>query len=149
MESGVRLTDRSERDRIREIVEERTSWVDEDDLQALGYPDLVEAWAAGVAAHHAGMLPLFKETVETLFAQGLVRVVFATETLSLGINMPAKTVVIEDLWKFSGERHELLTPGEYTQLTGRAGRRGIDQLGHAVVVYQRQGAFARVAGPAP
>ena len=60
--------------------------------------------------------------------------------------MPAKTVVIEDLWKFQGERHELLTPGEYTQLTGRAGRRGIDALGHAVVVYQRQVPFERVAG---
>ena len=59
--------------------------------------------------------------------------------------MPAKTVVIEDLWKFQGERHELLTPGEYTQLTGRAGRRGIDEVGHAVVVYQRQVPFERVA----
>jgi ATP-dependent RNA helicase HelY len=92
------------------------------------------------------MLPAFKETVEQLFAEGFVKVVFATETLSLGINMPAKTVVIEDLWKFQGERHELLTPGEYTQLTGRAGRRGIDPLGHAVVVYQRQVPFERVAG---
>ena len=101
---------------------------------------------AGIAAHHAGMLPVFKETVEELFEAGLVKVVFATETLSLGINMPAKTVVIEDLWKFQGERHELLTPGEYTQLTGRAGRRGIDALGHAVVVYQRQVPFERVAG---
>src|SRR5204863_1299556 len=100
----------------------------------------------GVASHHAGMLPLFKEAVEELFAQGLVKVVFATETLSLGINMPARTVVIERLSKWQGERHELLTPGEYTQLTGRAGRRGIDALGHAVVVYQRQVPFERVAG---
>src|SRR6266498_1088462 len=92
------------------------------------------------------MLPLFKETVEELFQAGLVKVVFATETLSLGINMPARTVVIEDLWKFSGERHELLTPGEYTQLTGRAGRRGIDEIGYAVVLYQRQVPFERVAG---
>jgi ATP-dependent RNA helicase HelY len=84
--------------------------------------------------------------VEELFERGLVKVVFATETLSLGINMPAKTVVIEDLWKFQGERHELLTPGEYTQLAGRAGRRGIDPIGHAVVVYQRQVPFERVAG---
>ncbi len=91
------------------------------------------------------MLPVFKEAVEELFEAGLVRVVFATETLSLGINMPARSVVIEDLWKFQGERHELLTPGEYTQLTGRAGRRGIDELGHAVVVFQRQVPFERVA----
>jgi ATP-dependent RNA helicase HelY len=88
---------------------------------------------------------VFKETVEELFEAGLVKVVFATETLSLGINMPAKSVVIEDLWKFQGERHEILTPGEYTQLTGRAGRRGIDELGHAIVVYQRQVPFDRVA----
>jgi ATP-dependent RNA helicase HelY len=92
------------------------------------------------------MLPVFKQIVETLFQRGLVKVVFATETLSLGINMPAKTVVIEDLWKFSGERHELLTPGEYTQLTGRAGRRGIDEIGYAVVLYQKQVPFERVAG---
>ena len=92
------------------------------------------------------MLPMFKETVEELFQEGLVKVVFATETLSLGINMPAKSVVIEDLWKFQGERHELVTPGEYTQLTGRAGRRGIDALGHAVVIYQKQVPFERVAG---
>jgi ATP-dependent RNA helicase HelY len=146
MESGVRLTDAGERDRIGRIADERTAWVGEDDLYALGYPELREAWAAGVAAHHAGMLPLFKETVEALFKEGLVKVVFATETLSLGINMPAKTVVIEDLWKFSGERHELLTPGEYTQLTGRAGRRGTDPIGYAVVLYQRQVPFERVAG---
>ena len=120
--------------------------MDDDDLTSLGFPEFLESLTTGVAAHHAGMLPLFKETVEELFQEGLVKVVFATETLSLGINMPAKSVVIEDLWKFQGERHELVTPGEYTQLTGRAGRRGIDALGHAVVVYQRQVPFERVAG---
>jgi ATP-dependent RNA helicase HelY len=123
----------------------RAAWMDDEDLKTLGFYDFQDALAAGVAAHHAGMLPVFKETVEELFEAGLVKVVFATETLSLGINMPARSVVIEDLWKFQGERHELLTPGEYTQLTGRAGRRGIDRLGHAVVVYQRQVAFERVA----
>jgi ATP-dependent RNA helicase HelY len=92
------------------------------------------------------MVPVFKEAVEELFAAGLVKVVFATETLSLGINMPAKTVVIESLWKFSGERHEMLTPGEYTQLTGRAGRRGIDEHGFAVVLHQKDVEFERVAG---
>jgi ATP-dependent RNA helicase HelY len=146
LEAGVRLTTREEDRTIRELVDTRTAWIDEDDLVALGYFDLREALAAGVAAHHAGMLPAFKEVVEDLFASALVKVVFATETLSLGINMPAKTVVIEDLWKFSGERHELLTPGEYTQLTGRAGRRGIDEIGNAVVLYQRNVPFERVAG---
>jgi ATP-dependent RNA helicase HelY len=144
--SGIRLTTREEGNRIRDRAEMRAAWIDEDDLATLGFYDFLEGLTAGVAAHHAGMLPVFKETVEELFEEGLVKVVFATETLSLGINMPAKTVVIEDLWKFQGERHELLTPGEYTQLTGRAGRRGIDALGHAVVVYQRQVPFERVAG---
>ncbi len=145
-ESGVRLTTRPEADRIRERAESRAAWIDEEDLVTLGFYEFLDGLTAGVAAHHAGMLPVFKETVEELFEAGLVKVVFATETLSLGINMPARTVVIEDLWKFQGERHEILTPGEYTQLTGRAGRRGIDALGHAVVVYQRQVPFERVAG---
>jgi ATP-dependent RNA helicase HelY len=146
MDSGVRLTSKQEADRILEIVDTHAAWIEEEELAALGYYEFREALAAGIAAHHAGMLPVFKETVERLFQAGLVRVVFATETLSLGINMPAKTVVIEDLWKFSGERHELLTPGEYTQFTGRAGRRGIDEVGYAVVLYQRQVPFERVAG---
>ncbi|MEO8291842.1 MAG: DEAD/DEAH box helicase [Actinomycetota bacterium] len=144
--AGLRLTTREEADRIREFAEMRAAWMDEQDLVTLGFYDFLDGLTQGVAAHHAGMLPVFKETVEELFAAGLVKVVFATETLSLGINMPARSVVIEDLWKFSGERHEILTPGQYTQLTGRAGRRGIDELGHAVVVYQRNVEFERVAG---
>jgi ATP-dependent RNA helicase HelY len=144
--AGVRLTDAAEEERIREFADMRTAWMAEEDLSALGFFEFREALAAGVAAHHAGMVPVFKEAVEELFAAGLVKVVFATETLSLGINMPAKTVVIENLWKFSGERHELLTPGEYTQLTGRAGRRGIDEHGFAVVLHQRDVDFERVAG---
>src|SRR5205823_5678259 len=146
MGSGVRLTTGKERERILQVADTQVAWMSEDDLSALGYYELREALGAGVAAHHAGMIPAFKELVEDLFAAGLVKVVFATETLSLGINMPAKTVVIEDLWKFSGERHEMLTPGEYTQLTGRAGRRGIDDIGYAVVLYQTQIPFERVAG---
>ena len=102
----------------------------------LGYWEWREALERGIAAHHAGMLPAFKETVEELFVRGLVRAVFATETLALGINMPARTVVLERLVKFNGESHAELTPGEYTQLTGRAGRRGIDVEGHAVVIWQ-------------
>jgi ATP-dependent RNA helicase HelY len=145
-QAGIKLTSRDEAERIRDRAETRASSIDDADLVALGFHEFLEGLEAGVAAHHAGMIPVFKETVEELFEAGLVKVVFATETLSLGINMPAKTVVIEDLWKFQGERHELLTPGEYTQLTGRAGRRGIDHLGHAVVVYQRQVPFERVAG---
>ena len=116
------------------IVEEKCAAVPPEDLPVLGYWDFAEALGRGVAAHHAGMLPLFKETVEDLFSQGLVKVVFATETLALGINMPARSVVLEKLVKWDGSSHVDVTPGEYTQLTGRAGRRGIDTEGHAVVV---------------
>ena len=101
----------------------------------LGFWEWREALERGFASHHAGLLPAFKETVEELFVRGLVKVVFATETLALGINMPARTVVLERLVKYNGEAHVELTPGEYTQLTGRAGRRGIDVEGHAVVVW--------------
>src|SRR5437660_12000252 len=92
------------------------------------------------------MLPTFKEVVEELFVRGLVKAVFATETLALGINMPARSVVLERLTKWNGETHADVTPGEYTQLTGRAGRRGIDVEGHAVVVWQPGLDPGRVAG---
>ena len=135
--SGVRLVDSRESLRIRRHVEERTEGLSEGDLGVLGYWDFVEGLCRGFAAHHAGMLPLFREIVEELFTQGRVKVVFATETLALGINMPARTVVLEKLVKYNGENHADLTPAEYTQLTGRAGRRGIDVEGHAVVQWAR------------
>ena len=109
-------------------------------------PTWMAGLEAGFAAHHAGLVPPFKEAVEACFAAGLVKVVFATETLSLGINMPARSVVIEKLTKFTGERHEFLTPGEYTQLTGRAGRRGIDDVGYAIVLWSPFVPFDQVAG---
>ena len=112
----------------------------------LGYARWMAGLEAGIAAHHAGMVPPFKEAVEACFVEGLVKVVFATETLALGINMPARSVVIEKLTKFTGERHQFLTPGEYTQLTGRAGRRGIDTLGHAIVLWSPFVPFDQVAG---
>ncbi|MGH2829028.1 MAG: DEAD/DEAH box helicase, partial [Actinomycetota bacterium] len=143
--SRARLTTPEEAERIGEYVELRAEVLPAADLDVLGYHDWREGLVRGIASHHAGLIPLFKETVEELFERGLVKVVFATETLSLGINMPAKTVVIEKLVKFTGERHELMTPGEYTQLTGRAGRRGIDPLGHAVVLFQPDVPFERVS----
>lgn len=133
--SGVRLTTPEERTRIADVVEARCSVIPEADLLAVGFGDFSDALQRGVAAHNAGMLPIFKEVVEELFQQALLKVVFATETLALGINMPARTVVLERLVKWNGQTHADITPGEYTQLTGRAGRRGIDVEGHAVVLY--------------
>ena len=134
VESGVDLTTEEESRRIREVIDRRTAEVPAGDLGVLGFRSWAHALERGVAAHHAGLLPVFKETVEELFAAGLVKVVYATETLALGINMPARTVVLESLRKWNGSAHVTLTPGEYTQLTGRAGRRGIDVEGHAVVL---------------
>lgn len=131
--SGIRLTTTEERAEIRALVEERTRTLQEEDLGVLGYWDWLDNLERGVAAHHAGLLPAFKEVVEELFRRKLVKAVFATETLALGINMPARTVVLEKMEKFNGEARVAITSGEYTQLTGRAGRRGIDVEGHAVV----------------
>jgi ATP-dependent RNA helicase HelY len=133
--SGLRLTDAEERAEIRNIAQAKVATIPAEDLAVLGYWEWLDGLERGVAAHHAGMLPAFKEAVEECFVRGLVKAVFATETLALGINMPARCVVLERLVKFNGEAHVDLTPGEYTQLTGRAGRRGIDIEGHAVVVW--------------
>ncbi|MFD6396341.1 DEAD/DEAH box helicase [Nocardia sp. NPDC060249] len=135
-----------ETEQIDQIIEKHTGDLPKGDLEVLGYWEWREALHRGLAAHHAGMLPAFRHTVEELFVKGLVRAVFATETLALGINMPARTVVLERLVKFNGETHAELTPGEYTQLTGRAGRRGIDVEGHAVVLWQPEVDTSAVAG---
>ncbi|MBO0810825.1 MAG: DEAD/DEAH box helicase [Microlunatus sp.] len=134
--SRLVLTNAEERAQLAEIAGRHTAGLTRADEQALGYAAFTEALVRGIAAHHAGLLPAFKECVEEAFVKGLVKVVFATETLALGINMPARSVVLEKLVKFNGETHADITPGEYTQLTGRAGRRGIDVEGHAVVLWQ-------------
>lgn len=127
------LTDRDEQDRIAKIIDDGVAHIPKEDLQVLGFLRWRRILIRGFAAHHAGMLPAFRHIVEELFNEGLVKVVFATETLALGINMPARTVVLEKLVKYNGEAHVDLTPGQYTQMTGRAGRRGIDTVGNAVV----------------
>lgn len=143
---GIRLIDRQQAATVRQGVEERFQEFDDSDLEVLGYERWLSALTKGVAAHHAGLIPAFKETVEELFLSGLIKVVFATETLSLGINMPARTVFIESLFHFTGDQHEMLTPGSFTQLTGRAGRRGIDIVGHSVVPAQREVTVQQIAG---
>lgn len=135
LHDGIRLTTREEREEIRGIVHAAIAELDQDDLRVLGVSEWISGLERGLAAHHAGLLPQFKAVVEQLFQRRLVKLVFATETLALGINMPARSVTIEQLSKFNGEQRVPLTSGEYTQLTGRAGRRGIDHEGHAVVVW--------------
>ncbi len=145
LDAGVRLTTSDERQRIRQIIDDHLGELTDTDLEALNADRWMAGLEAGVAAHHAGHVPPFKEAVEACFVEGLVKVVFATETLALGINMPARAVVIERLTKFNGERRELLTPAQYTQLTGRAGRRGIDEHGTAIVAWSPFISFDQVA----
>ncbi|QMV85289.1 RNA helicase [Corynebacterium hindlerae] len=133
MRSQLTLTSQEEAELIAQIVDQGVEGIPEEDLKVLDFRRWKQALMRGFAAHHAGMLPAFRHIVEELFVKGLVRAVFATETLAMGINMPARTVVLEKLVKYNGEAHVDLTPGQYTQLTGRAGRRGIDVLGNAVV----------------
>ena len=146
LQAGIKLTNTEERAEILSIAARYTQNLAEEDLEVLGYSDWLLALERGIAAHHAGLLPSFKAAVEELFKRGLVKAVFATETLALGINMPARTVVLEKLTKWNGEAHVSITPGEYTQLTGRAGRRGIDIEGNAVVQWSPTVDSATAAG---
>lgn len=146
LHAGLQLTRPAERAEIRERVLARVVDIPPADLAVLGFDGWLDGLERGIAAHHAGLIPTFKEAVEELFQEGLVKAVFATETLALGINMPARAVVLERLVKWNGETHAAITPGEYTQLTGRAGRRGIDVEGHAVVVWHQGIDPSEVAG---
>ncbi|MCI1257013.1 MAG: DEAD/DEAH box helicase [Corynebacterium provencense] len=145
----VRLTTDADRDAILRTVDDGVRDIPTGDLGVLGFRQWRRALGNGYAAHHAGMLPAFRHIVEDLFSRGLLKACFATETLALGINMPARSVVLEKLVKYNGESHVELTPGQYTQLTGRAGRRGIDTRGNAVVLWSRgldPHAVAQLAG---
>lgn len=146
LNGGIRLTSTEERSQIHECALRHTKNIAEEDLETLGFSEWLSALERGIAAHHAGLLPSFKNTVEELFQRGLIKIVFATETLALGINMPARTVVLEKLIKWNGEAHLPITPGEYTQLTGRAGRRGIDIEGNAVIQWSPTVDSATAAG---
>ncbi|MGI9667317.1 MAG: DEAD/DEAH box helicase, partial [Acidimicrobiia bacterium] len=143
---GLHLTTSDDRKAIRSVVGRHVANISPEDLSVLGYASWLDTLLGGAAPHHAGLVPAFKEAAEELFLAGLLQVVVATETLALGINMPARTVVLDSLSKFNGESHELLQPSDYTQLTGRAGRRGIDDEGTAVVLYSQYVPFDRVAG---
>ena len=145
LQAGIRLTNDYERGEMLAIVDERLKDFSDDDLAALEYTQFVDQLEAGIGVHHAGMVPTFKEIVETCFSQGFIKIVFATETLAVGINMPARAVVLDKLTKFTGEQHQMLKPSDYAQLTGRAGRRGLDDVGHAIALWNPFLPFDQVA----
>lgn len=126
-----RAARRARRDRINAYLE----LLDPEDRQLNQVQSLTKLLYHGIAFHHAGLLPMLKTLVEELFSAGLIGVVFATETLALGINMPARSVVIAEQTKFDGESRRPLLPNEYSQLVGRAGRRGLDPKGYAIILY--------------
>jgi len=136
--AGLRYTNEDEADELAAILHDATSDIDDDDWYSLGLDDWQESFEAGIASHHAGLIPAVKEAVEKAFARGLISAVFATETLALGVNLPARSVVLERLIKFNGETHEMLTPLQFTQLAGRAGRRGLDDEGTVVSCWSQR-----------
>ncbi len=144
--SHLNLTSEGEKALIRERIEEVAQVISPEDYGPLNFLAWAKALELGVAAHHAGLIPPLKEVIEELFQQGLIKVVFATETLALGVNMPAKSVVIDRLTKWNGQSHVDISPGEFTQLTGRAGRRGIDIEGHAVMIWSPEVDIPSLAG---
>ncbi len=134
LKMGISFTSRQDRELIAEILESHVEAFSDDDLAALNYTRFLQQLEAGIGVHHAGLVPSFKEAVEECFARGLVKVVFATETLAVGINMPARAVVLDKITKYNGETHQTLKPSDFSQLTGRAGRRGLDTVGHALTL---------------
>jgi ATP-dependent RNA helicase HelY len=132
---GLLFTTPDDRREIERIAEERLADFSAEDLVALEYADFVDALRRGITMHHAGMVPAFREIVETCFERNLLAVVFATETLALGVNMPARSVALERFTKYSDAGRQFLTSAEYAQMTGRAGRRGLDDEGHAIVCF--------------
>ena len=133
--SNLKLTNELERDQISNFLKNRFDDIPTSDWSTLKISEWMDCAVRGFSAHHAGLIPQLKESAEILFQKGLLKVVFATETLAVGINMPAKSVVLERMDKWNGNNHEMLTPAEFTQLTGRAGRRGIDDSGAAVIAF--------------
>ncbi|HEX9056795.1 MAG TPA: DEAD/DEAH box helicase [Ktedonobacterales bacterium] len=149
--AGHQLVSPEQRARLHEEVQEWVRALPAEDQRLDQVRRLAALLPRGLAFHHAGLLPGLKVMVETLFQRGELRAVFATDTLALGINMPARSVVLGSLSKFDGTGMRLLTPNEYQQLTGRAGRRGMDAKGTAIIPYSPwdafEPAFAQLTGP--
>jgi superfamily II RNA helicase len=148
---GHLLVSPAQRARLHDEVQQWVRALPHEDQRLDQVQRLAALLPRGLAFHHAGLLPGLKVMVETLFQRGELRAVFATDTLALGINMPARSVVLGSMSKFDGTQMRLLTPNEYQQLTGRAGRRGLDQKGAAVIPYSPWDAFepgfALLTGP--
>ncbi len=126
--SELNLLSKEESDKIAEMITDLVNRYQLNDYNKLD--SLTYLWKRGVAFHHAGILPAAKEIVERLFATGLIKLLFCTETFALGVNMPARTVVFDDIEKFNGVEFAYMANRSFQQMAGRAGRRGMDEMGH-------------------
>ena len=129
------LTTSAEKDRIELVYNRSLEVLEEKDRTLPPIIALRDIVKRGVGIHHGGLLPLIKEVVELLFQDGLIKVLFSTETFSMGLNMPARTVVFTNIKKFDGQKSRWITGGEYIQMSGRAGRRGLDKRGTTILMF--------------
>ncbi|KAG0174677.1 ATP-dependent RNA helicase mtr4 [Apophysomyces sp. BC1034] len=132
--SKLDFNDESERDMVNQVFNNAISSLNEDDRQLPQIQQILPLLRRGIGVHHGGLLPIMKETIEVLFQEGLLKVLFATETFSIGLNMPAKTVVFTSVRKYDGKQTRWVTSGEYIQMSGRAGRRGLDERGVVIMM---------------
>ncbi|KAI9493029.1 rRNA-processing arch domain-containing protein [Zychaea mexicana] len=132
--SKLDFNDENERDMVSQVFNNAISSLNEDDRQLAQIQQLLPLLRRGIGVHHGGLLPIMKETIEVLFQEGLLKVLFATETFSIGLNMPAKTVVFTSVRKFDGKEMRWVSSGEYIQMSGRAGRRGLDERGVVIMM---------------
>ncbi|OEH74413.1 superkiller viralicidic activity 2 family [Cyclospora cayetanensis] len=135
---SVSLTSEEERKLIAEIFQNAVNTLDEEDRQLPQIKSILPLLLRGIGIHHGGLLPFVREIIEILFQESLIRVLFSTETFSMGVNMPAKTVVFTAIRKWDGVAYRLLNGGEYIQMAGRAGRRGLDDRGIAIIMFDEQ-----------
>ena len=136
-ENSIDLNTKEEKDKIETIYYNSIQKLSKEDQELPNIVNFLPLLKRGIGVHHGGMLPILKESVELMFQEGLIKVLFSTETFSMGINMPAKTVLFTSLKKFDGEFQRYLGGGEYTQMAGRAGRRGIDKEGNVIVMVDK------------
>ena len=132
--ANLTFNDQSEKDMVDKVFNSALEMLTEEDKQLPQIQNILPLLKRGIGIHHSGLLPILKETIEILFQEGLIKVLFATETFSIGLNMPAKTVVFTSVRKFDGVSQRWVTPSEFVQMSGRAGRRGLDDRGIVIMM---------------
>ena len=132
--SNLTFNDGTEKSMVEKVFSSALDMLNEEDKKLPQIQNILPLLRRGIGIHHSGLLPILKETIEILFQEGLIKVLFATETFSIGLNMPAKTVVFTNVRKFDGVSQRWVTPSEFVQMSGRAGRRGIDERGIVIMM---------------